>query len=149
MKTSENTKNENTRIDSIIRRFVLVTLSGVAALNVLIAGDPEFDEYTGVPLDVKLNLFEYKLQLALEEEPEPEMEIEDWMIDLSYWNVLIKENPVVVESDDNCKPDSEITSLSDNNISIALQEEPEPEMQLEDWMLDIDVFIQKIHLAKK
>ena len=85
----------------------------------------------------------------MEEEPEPEMEIEDWMIDLSYWNILIKENPVVVESDDNSKPDSEITSLSDNNISIAIQEEPEPEMQLEDWMLDIDEFIQQINFAKK
>ena len=149
MKTSENNKNENTRINSIIRRFVLVTLSVVAALNILMAGDPEFAEYAGVPVDVKLNLFEYKLQLALEEEPEPEMEIEDWMIDLSYWNVLIKENPVVVESDDNSKPDSEITSLSDNNISIALQEEPEPEMEIEDWMLDIDEFIQQINFAKK
>ncbi len=186
MKTNKNTKNENTRINSIIRRFVLVALSGVAALNVLKAGDPEnkviersgyvtnylsntgtkrtansedtfiiadfdvFKEYKGIPVNYKLNLLEYRLQIALEEEPEPEMEIEDWMVDLSYWDVLIKEKSVVVSNSDNTKPDTEISSsLSEYTTLTALQEVPEPEMQLEEWMLDVDEFIQQINFAKK
>jgi hypothetical protein len=183
MKTNKNTKNENTRINSIIRSFFLVALSGVATLNVLKAGDPEseviersdyetnylshtgtkrtansedtfiiegfdvFKEYNGIPVNFRPNLLEYRLQLALEEEPDPEMEIEEWMVDLSYWNVLAKEKTVAVKSS---KPDEEFSNtLSEYKVTVALQEEPEPEMEIEDWMLDIDEFIQQINFAKR
>jgi len=186
MKTNKNTKNENARINSIIRRFVLVALSGVATLNVIKAGEPVskvierqdyktyclsntgtkrtansedtfivagfdvFKEYKGIPVDFKFNILEYRLHLALVEEPEPEMEIEDWMVDLSYWNLLIKEKLVAVTNNDNTKADADIvTNVSEYKISTALQEETEPEIQLEDWMLDINEFIQQVHFAKK
>jgi hypothetical protein len=183
MKTNKNTKSENTRINSIIRGFVLVALSGVATLSVLKAGDPKsemiersdyetnylsnagtkrtansedtfiiddfdvFKKYKGIPVNFRLNLLEYKLQLALEEESDPEMEIEEWMVDLSYWNLLVKEKTVAVK---NSKPDEEYSnSLSEYKITVALQEEPETEMEIEDWMLDIDGFIQQINFAKR
>ena len=41
MKTNKNTKNENTWLNSIIRRIALVALTGVTILSVLKAGDPE------------------------------------------------------------------------------------------------------------
>ncbi len=146
MKTNKYTKNENVRSNSIIRIFVLLVLSGVATLNSLKAGDPEIK---GITVNFRFDLLKYRLQLALEEEPEPEMEIEDWMLDLSYWNKLIKDKSVVVKND-NAKPDAVSGSnLSEHRISIALQEEPEPEMEIEDWMLDIDGFIQHINFAKK
>lgn len=150
MKTNKNIKNEQTRITSFLRIFVLVALSGVATLNVLKAGESEFDEYKGLPPNVKFDLIEYRLQLALEEEPEPEMEIEDWMIDLSYWNKLLKEKSVIQEYNNSCDSDTEIGNcMSECRISIALQEEPELEMLLEDWMLDLNEFIQHIHFADK
>jgi hypothetical protein len=76
-----------------------------------------------------------------------EKEIEEWMVDLSYWNVLAKEKTVAVKSS---KPDEEFSNtLSEYKVTVALQEEPEPEMEIEDWMLDIDEFIQKTNFAKR
>ncbi len=147
MKINKNTRNQNARLNSFIRIFILAALSGVATLNGLKAGDPEIKEN---PVIFKFDLLEYRLQLALEEEPEPEMEIEDWMLDLSFWNKLTKDKSVVVVKHYNTKPDSVSGSnLSEHKISIDLQEEPEAEMQIEDWMLDIDGFIQHVNFAKK
>ncbi len=147
MKTNKNTRNVNARFNSIVRIFLLAALSGVATLNVLKAGDPEIRE---TPVNFKFDLLEYRLQLALEVEPEPEMQIENWMLDLSYWNKLVIDKSVVVLKHDNTKPDAVTGSnLPEHKISIALKEEPEAEMEIEDWMLDIDGFIQHINFARK
>ena len=130
MKTNKNTKNENTRLNSIIRVFVLVALTGVATLNVLKAGDPES---------------------KIIERPDYET---NYLSNTGTKRIANSEDTFTISDFDVYKEYKGIPvnfkfNLLEYRLQLALEEEPEPEMEIEEWMLDIDEFIQQINFAKK
>lgn len=163
MKTSNPTRKNRTA--AISRVCVLIALTGVATLTNINADEPgkkvhvnnaetvssaDFsvsNEYRDYPQEVQDRLLEYRLNIALQDANESKPEIEPWMTDPSHWKKVLRKANADVDSEpvgeDNTDDTSERLSrqeiqilLIEYRLSAAMEEEIEPDTEIEAWMVD-------------